>query len=141
MKIYFVTGNENKFMEAKKIIPSLEKLDIELPEIQHIDPKIVIKEKLLEALKQCDGEVVAEDTSLRMDCLNVLPGTFIKWFESTIGNRGLYELATRLENNKAEAVCMAGYARSPDDMHFFEGCVNGRIVEPRGSSKDRKSVV
>ena len=40
---YFITGNKNKFQEAKLIIPQLEQLDIDLPEIQEIDPQKVIE--------------------------------------------------------------------------------------------------
>jgi inosine/xanthosine triphosphate pyrophosphatase family protein len=37
MSIYFITGNKNKFEEARKIIPDLEQLDIDLIEIQSND--------------------------------------------------------------------------------------------------------
>lgn len=33
MSLYFITSNPNKFAEAKKVIPELEQLDIDLPEI------------------------------------------------------------------------------------------------------------
>ena len=45
-KLYFITGNEHKFKEVKEMLPFVEQLDIDLPEIQNLDPQEIIKEKL-----------------------------------------------------------------------------------------------
>ena len=86
MNLYFITGNKNKFEEVKSILPNTEQLDIDLPEIQDIDAKIIIRAKLLAALKHKDGEFIVEDTSLYLDCLGGLPGPLIKWFMKNMGN-------------------------------------------------------
>ena len=132
MNLYFITGNKNKFEEVKSILPNVEQLDIDLPEIQDIDAKVIIKAKLLEALKHKDGEFIVEDTSLYLDCLGGLPGPLIKWFMKTIGNEGLCNLAEKLGNNKAEAKTIMCYAKNADEIHYFEGCIKGEIVSPRG---------
>jgi len=134
MNLYFITGNKNKFEEVKSILPNVEQLDIDLPEIQDIDAKVIIKAKLLEALKHKDGEFIVEDTSLYLDCLGGLPGPLIKWFMKTIGNEGLYNLVEKLGNKKAEAKTIIGYAKTSDEIHYFEGCIKGEIVLPRGNS-------
>ena len=36
-KLYFITGNNNKFAEIKAIIPDIEQLELDLEEIQEID--------------------------------------------------------------------------------------------------------
>lgn len=147
--LYFVTSNPHKFAEVKAMLPYIEQLDIDLPEIQDIDPHKVIRHKLEEALKHAQGSFVVEDTSLSLDCLNGLPGTFIKWFLVTIGNKGLLELVEKYRNNKATAKTLVGYATSAEDIHFFEGDLRGTlrhsdvtskhgwdsIFEPEGSSK------
>jgi inosine triphosphate pyrophosphatase len=132
--IYFITGNKNKFEEVKAILREVEQLDIDLPEIQEIDAKEIIKEKLLEALKYKKGEFIVEDTSLYLDCLHGLPGPLIKWFLQTIGNEGLANLADKLGEGKAVAKTIIGYAKSQGDIHFFEGVINGKIVSPRGKT-------
>ena len=38
--LYFITGNEDKFREVKLLIPNIKQLDIDLPEIQDLDPKL-----------------------------------------------------------------------------------------------------
>ena len=134
MELYFITGNKNKFAEVKAIIPNVKRLDIDLPEIQEIDAKEIIKAKLLEALNHKKAEFIVEDTSLYFDCLNGLPGPLIKWFLKIIGNDGLFNIVEKLGNNKAEAKTIIGYAKNPDEIYYFEGSIKGRIVSPAGKS-------
>jgi inosine triphosphate pyrophosphatase len=132
--LYFITGNKNKFVEIQAVIPEIEQLDIDLPEIQEIDPRLIIEAKLKEALKHHDGEFIVEDTSLYLEALNGLPGPLIKWFLKTIGNEGLASLTEKLANSSAEAKTIIGYAKSADNIHFFEGSIRGKIVAPRGDT-------
>ncbi len=132
MKIQFITGNVNKFKEAQTIVSSLEQLDIDLPEIQEIDAKEIIKAKLKEAQKHHKGSLVVEDTSLYLDCLNGLPGPLIKWFEKSIGNKGLYDIAHKYDNYNAQAKTVVGYSDSKGNIEFFEGVIKGKIVKPQG---------
>lgn len=132
MTLFFITGNKNKFEEARSIISDLNQFEIDLPEIQNIDPRIIIKAKLLEAFNHRKGEFIVEDTSLYLDCLNGLPGPLIKWFLETIGNNGLYNIAKKLNNFNAEAKTVIGYAKNKKEIKFFEGIVKGRIVSPKG---------
>ena len=60
--LYFITGNKNKVAEAKAILGTVEQLDIDLPEIQELDARKIIKAKLLEALAHRSGEFIVEDT-------------------------------------------------------------------------------
>ena len=131
--IYFITGNQGKLNEAKAIIPSIEGYDVDLPEIQEIDPHAIIRAKLLEGLKHKEGELIVEDTSLYLDALNGLPGPLIKWFLKTIGNDGLYNLVEKLGNNKAQAKTLIGYAKDAEHIEFFEGVIEGEIVAPAGT--------
>ena len=96
MPLYFITGNKNKFEEAKAMIPSLQQLDMDLVEIQSTDAHEIIRAKLNEALKYHEGELIVEDTSLYLSCLNGLPGPLIKWFLKSIGNEGIYNLTKNL---------------------------------------------
>jgi non-canonical purine NTP pyrophosphatase (RdgB/HAM1 family) len=131
--LYFITGNKSKFEEVKLILREVEQLDIDLPEIQDIDPKNIIRAKLMEALNHSDGEFLVEDTSLYLDCINGLPGPLIKWFLKGIGNEGLVKITQLFGNDKAEAKTLIGYAKSKDDMYFFEGVIKGKIVPGRGA--------
>jgi inosine/xanthosine triphosphate pyrophosphatase family protein len=39
LNIQFITGNKHKFEEMQSLIPGVTQLDIDLPEIQEIDPQ------------------------------------------------------------------------------------------------------
>lgn len=132
--IHFVTGNKKKFEEAREILGDVEHLEMDLPELQDLDIKKVIEFKLKEALKHHVGPLIVEDTSLELEALNGLPGPFIKWFQKTIGDQGIVNLAEKLKNNKALARVIIGYAKSKSEIKFFEGKQEGTLVSPRGSN-------
>lgn len=131
--IYFITGNKDKFIEASEIIPNLEQLDLDLPEIQELDPREIIKEKLNEATKHHSGEFIVDDTSVYLEGLNGLPGPLIKWFLKSLGRQGIYEMCEKLGNFKAIAKTVIGYSNG-DEILFFEGELNGEIVKPQGDN-------
>ena len=136
MKIIFITGNEGKLREAREILADVEveEREMGLPEVQAIDPRVIIEEKLKAAGDVVDGWAMVEDTSLYLDCLNGLPGPLIKWFLKTVGNEGLYKLAAAMGNNGAEAVSWIGVRDGDGKVEFFEGRIRGKIVEPRGEN-------
>jgi non-canonical purine NTP pyrophosphatase (RdgB/HAM1 family) len=129
--VYFVTGNKNKFAEAQKIIPTLERIDIDLDEIQETDPRKIIEAKIKSVFKHKEAKFVVDDVSVYMECLGgKLPGPLIKWFLTSLGNKGLYEIAKRFNNFNAEVRATVAYAESENEIHFFEGTVKGTIVNP-----------
>lgn len=132
MKLFYITGNEGKFRDAKLIIPEIERLDINLPEIQEINPIKIIEAKLIEANKQKKGRFMISDGSLYLEAIPGLPGPLIKWFEKTIGNQGLFQLAKKMGNFGAYAKVIIGYMDNQDKISYFEGEIRGDIVEPRG---------
>ena len=51
--LHFITGNKNKFQEFQSILgkENIEQWEIDLLELQKIDPHKIIRHKLQEALK------------------------------------------------------------------------------------------
>lgn len=134
MKLVFITGNTDKFEEAKAIISDLEQFDIDLIEIQSINSKEVITHKLEEAKKSVKGSFIVEDNSLYLEALKGLPGPLIKWFLKTIGNDGLYKLADSFNNFNAFNKVVIGLSNENGTTEFFEGEIRGKIVSPRGEN-------
>lgn len=132
--LYFITGNKNKFAEIQAMLPAVQHLEVDLPEVQDVDAHKIIAAKLQEARKHNDGALMIEDTSLYFDCLNGLPGPLIKWFMETIGNDGLAQIAHKLGNAKAQAKTIIGYSTADQHLYYFEGIVEGSIVAPRGAT-------
>lgn len=131
-EITFITGNPGKFKEALVEMPSLKQADVDLLEIQHLDPREVMKHKFEEARKLGYEEFVIEDTSLIFECLGNLPGPLIKWFLKDLGTEGLAKEAELHGNNRARAITWVGYMAKDGNIHFFEGMVKGKIMSPRG---------
>ncbi len=132
--IKFITGNINKFAEVKAVLPDIEQLDIDLPEIQSLDPQEIVAFKLKAALDHVPGNFIVEDTSLYLDGLHGLPGPFIRWFMKAIGREGLAKLALSSGNDRAEAKTIIGYVDGQGEISYFEGTISGRIVMPLGET-------
>lgn len=132
MPIAFVTGNASKFQEITAVIPGIVQLNLDLDEIQGLDPKIIIEHKLSQAATQHDGDIIVEDTSLEFNCLGRLPGPLIKWFEQSLSNTELADLVSRFPDHTAIASCTIGYRPQGGSPVFFTGSVTGTIVPPRG---------
>ncbi|MEO8065288.1 MAG: non-canonical purine NTP pyrophosphatase [Candidatus Doudnabacteria bacterium] len=135
MKVKFITGNANKLEEVKKMLSpvEVEQLDVDLAEIQSLDAHKIIRHKLQEALTNSETNIIVEDTSLYLECLkDKLPGPYIKWFLESLKPEGIANLAKKMGNTKAFCLTIFGYAKSKDEIEFFEGRNDGEIVEPRG---------
>lgn len=132
--MYFITGNIGKFNETKHYINDLEQLDIDLVEIQSLDPQKIIEHKLHEASKVYDGEFIVEDTCFYLECLNGLPGPYIKWFEKTVGLEGIYNIAKGFNNFNAKVVITFGYLDKSKSIHYFSTEKVGTVVFPRGTN-------
>ncbi|MDB5185045.1 MAG: hypothetical protein JWN38_853 [Candidatus Saccharibacteria bacterium] len=130
--IYFVTGNDHKFREAQALVPNLERIEIDLPEEQSLDPQLVIAKKLEVARGLREGPLIVEDTSLYLNGLNGFPGPLIKWMLHAVGNQGIYDLCQKLGQRQAVARTVIGYYDGTE-VHFFEGEIEGQIVAPNGN--------
>lgn len=130
----FITGSAKKCAEIARILVDIEvqQVLIDLPEIQEIDPRIIIRAKLAEALKhQPHGNFIIEDTSFYLEATPGLPGPLVKWFLETIGPKGIAHMALVHGDTKAVAKAIIGYCDAAKEIYFFEGEVTGTVVIPR----------
>ncbi len=132
--IFFITSSNAKFQAIKQVIPQIQQVEFDLPEIQELDPHKVIAAKVQQALHHHDGPVLVDDTSLDIEGLGGLPGPFVKWFERAVGLKGVYEIAVASGNTRATARCILGYAETPTNIHYYEGVQKGELVAPRGTN-------
>jgi XTP/dITP diphosphohydrolase len=140
MRIYFITSNHSKFLEAKL---KLEQVGIELqqktivyPEIQSDNLEAIVKF----ALKWLEGKVKAEamieDSGLFIQALNDFPGPYSAWVQRTIGNKGILKLMDKLpsKDRKARFKAVIGY-KEKNKVTFFKGECKGLISkEEKGKS-------
>jgi len=136
MKLYFITGNKEKFREVKGILQGfdVEQIEIDLPELQG-EPEDVAREKAKLACEKAKKNVFVEDTALCFNALNGLPGVYVKDFIKKIGVRGLYELIKPYKDKSAVAMVSVGYCELGHEPLVFQGKVKGKIVSPRGDTR------
>jgi non-canonical purine NTP pyrophosphatase (RdgB/HAM1 family) len=132
-KIFLVTGNPNKLDEWRRQLPSeieIDSMDVDLPEIQSLDPMEIVTDKAKRAFKVTGKPVVVEDVSAGLEKLNGLPGPFIKFFMKKLGDDVLYDLAGR-DGESATVSCAIAYYDGTE-LVSVQGDVNGSIVQRRG---------
>jgi len=134
--VHFITGNRHKFSELADILPDLVQVDIDLPEVQAVDSRVVIAAKLSAAREQMpDKSIVVEDTALHLSCMNGFPGALIKWMLSSCGCEGISRLCSAMGDHGAEARTVLGFLAADDNApRFFDAVLAGRICAPAGKS-------
>ncbi|MCL5010983.1 MAG: non-canonical purine NTP pyrophosphatase [Patescibacteria group bacterium] len=124
--IYFITSNKNKLAEARDILGiEIEQMEIDLPEIQAIEPEKVALEKIKEARKKFSGDFFVEDAALYLGDRKEV-GALIKWLPAE-------RIVMAYEGEKAEAVCVVGYCLK-GRIGLVTGSVFGKIVKIRGDN-------
>ena len=138
MKAIFVTTNEHKRREVQHILGvELERADLDLPEIQAIDPAEVASEKARaarEALGKPGVPIIVEDSGLMVDVWDGFPGALTKWLMRSVGNEGLLRMLSEDVDRSARAVCVVALAETDGTVRTFRGEVPGALaLEPRGA--------
>lgn len=133
--ITIVTGNPGKVRELQAMAEG--KLDfamrsLELTEIQSLDLRDIVEDKLRRAYEQVKTPVIVDDVSAGLDSLKGLPGPFIRFFNDTLSEEALYILAGHKEAGVTVS-CIAGYFDG-ETMLFGRGTFHGTVVAPRGKN-------
>lgn len=128
MKMLFVTGNEGKFAQVRGFLKGVEveKLDVELREMQSLDQEEVVRDKALQALEIAKKPVVVEDTGIYFNAFPKFPGTLTKLVFKALGFKGIFKL---LEGGDRRAYfkTIAAYASPGKEVKLFEGVLDGKI--------------
>ena len=140
MRAIFVTANEHKRREVQEILGvELKSVDLDLPEIQAIEPAEVAAEKVRaarQALGAPDLPVLVEDSGLMVDAWDGFPGALTKWLMRSVGNDGLLRILSPGEDRSARAVCVVALAEPDGTVRTFRGEVPGTLApEPRGTRR------
>lgn len=134
-EIIFVTGNAHKAKYFSLLLGlSINHKKVDVPEIQSLDPILVVTAKAKAAYDVLQQPVIVEDTSLVIHALGKLPGTFIKWFLDELGTEKLCRLADSDTGRRATASCIFAYYDGVI-LKLFCGTADGTISTiPLGKS-------
>jgi len=129
LKIYFVTGNRNKFREGASILKKygvvLKMYRTDKVEIQSNSLRQIVK-YALQSLN-LDKPFIVEDAGLFIKSLNGFPGPYSKYVYKTIGLNGILKLMQNILNREAYFKSVIGYCEPNGLIKFFEGRVYGYI--------------
>lgn len=133
--MYFVSSNEHKFKEIKKLLSEftstplrLEHKKLKLVEIQSSSLSGVAKAKANQAFDLIRNEVLVEDDGLFIESLNNFPGVYSSYVYDTIGNIGILDLLKNKKNRKATFKSLIAYYDGRN-LKTFDGQVDGFISE------------
>lgn len=136
LELRFVSGNDFKIKEVKEILNTIGikviSFSKKIHEIQTIDEKELVRDKLLRAFSDIGRKLFVEHTGLYIEALNGFPGGLTQIFWDKLQADKFSEIFGRLTNTTVIAKTVIGYCDAKF-IHFFEGKVEGKIVnEPRG---------
>ncbi|MBU2637838.1 MAG: RdgB/HAM1 family non-canonical purine NTP pyrophosphatase [Nanoarchaeota archaeon] len=132
MKLFFVTGNRNKYEEVKKVTDrygiELEWSDLEIVEQKLPTEKEVAIAKALSALKILNKPVLVEDTGIYFEAFKSFPGPNAKVVFEGVGINGVLKL---LEGKERKATFVTSFAYGTPNFHpvAFTGECEGKIAE------------
>ena len=126
--LYFVSSNNHKYHEAKKILDSfginLGFLKSNLEEIQSNSLQKIAKAKARDAFSKLKKPLIIEDDGLFIDSIQGFPGPYSSYVFKTIGNKGILNL---LKNNrKAKFVSIITFC-DKNCLESFDGKLDGKI--------------
>ena len=126
--LYFVSSNNHKYQEAKKILKSfginLGFFKSNLEEIQSNSLKEIAEQKAKDAFSKYKKPVIIEDDGLFVYSLNGFPGPYSSYVFKTIGNKGILDLMKK--NREAKFVSIITYC-DRKILHSFDATLNGTI--------------
>ena len=137
MNVKFVTTNEGKFQEVRKIGMkfgvNVTWTNYDYDEFQGNS----LEEVALKSAKNLTGKIeppfVIEDSGLFVDALNGFPGVYSSYVFKTIGNEGILKLMEGIEERSARFIAVVVFYDG-SEFHVFKGEVEGRIArEVRGT--------
>jgi len=133
--LVFVTSNLGKLREAESVLGiNLGHRALDLPEIQSLDLKEVVRAKALAAVQRLGTPVLVEDTSLELTGMGGFPGPLVRWLLTSVGPTGICRLAHCFDDDTATVRCLTCAADGMAEV-FGLGTVHGRIAaQPTGRS-------
>ena len=101
----------------------VERLDLDLPEPQALDPSDIVEAKARAAYAALQRPVLVEDSALAIAAWGGFPGALVKWLEKSAGVASLARMLDPFPERGATAICVIGY------------CDGGEVVTARGETR------
>ncbi len=124
-KIFFVTSNKGKFVEAKKKMKNIEQKRIDYPEIRSENLSEIVVYGIEFLKEKINKPFFIEDSGLFIEVLNGFPGPYSKYVYNKVGCKGILKLMRNEKNRTAIFKSVIGYYDGR--INLFEGVCEGKI--------------
>ena len=129
-RFVLVTGNPGKIAEARTALGAdLEAVEVDLPEIQSLDYREVLRAKAEEAWRRVGRPLIVEEAGLDLAALNGFPGPLVKWMLEAVGAEGIARTAAALGDDRATARCFLLFKDREREI-VSDGRTEGSLVLP-----------
>ncbi len=118
--LLFATSRPEKADEARRFGFAVERIAVDLPEIQSIDPGDIVEAKVRGAYEKLERPVLVEDSGLSIRAWGGFPGALVRWLEKGAGVGAIPRMLASWEDRRATAICVVA---------LFDGA---RLVSARG---------
>ena len=133
-RFVFVTGRPEKAREAERMGFALERLDLDLPEPQSLDPSEVAEVKVRAGFGQLRRPVLVEDSGLEVLAWGGFPGALVKWLERSAGLEAIARMLDPFPDRSARAVCAIACFDGDRAVVARGVCAGSIAPSPRGSA-------
>lgn len=148
MKVLFATTNAAKVASVARVLGSrgitVERIDVELPELQADDAEGVALGKIRAALASLSVPVMVVDSAFHIDALGGFPGPYVKHVTAKIGIAGYLDLLSRHPDPGSRGCAFVDAVAYADPMLpaplVFVRRERGTVADsPRGDPAGHKS--
>lgn len=139
MKIYFLSSNEHKITEVRKILSS-DKIEVlafsnKINEIQSEDMHAIARDKVIKAYKIIARPVFVEQTGLLIKKFGNLPGGLTQIFWDSLQADKFSEFFAKDEGTDTIAKTVLAYCDGRK-VYTFEGEIKGDIINPPRGNRE-----
>ncbi len=132
-KIFFVTSNNGKYVEANQKIKNIEQKNIDYPEIRSENLSEIVVYGIEFLKEKIRKPFFIEDSGLFIEVLNGFPGPYSKYVYNKVGCKGILKLMRNEKNRAAIFKSVIGYYDKK--IKVFEGICEGEIsIRMKGKS-------
>jgi non-canonical purine NTP pyrophosphatase (RdgB/HAM1 family) len=130
--IHYVSSNTGKYIETTRFLasyaPTIELVHYpaKLDELQELDEKEVLGHKAHQAWELVHKPLLVDDAGCYFQAYPRFPGTLAKPVLDTLGYEGVAFLTAH--NDKTTFFTGLAYVDAIDNIHFFRGVTEGRVV-------------
>jgi non-canonical purine NTP pyrophosphatase (RdgB/HAM1 family) len=133
LPLVFVTSRAEKACEAERLGFEIERLDLDLPEPQALDPSEIAEAKARAAYDAIARPVLVEDSGLAVEAWGGFPGALVKWLEKSAGVAAIPRMLDPFADRTATAICAIAYCDGAEVV-TARGEIRGAIASaPRGT--------